>query len=368
MNQNRLNLLKEKLLANGLDGVALVPGPNMIYLTGIHAHLSERPIVLLIPLDGDPAIIIPTLEAPKAFAAGMLGEGVFSWSDDDGYMAAFQKACAYLELTDSLLGVEAEYMRVLELELLQRFVPGLSTVHIDPIISSLRQNKSKEELTAMKRAAEVAENAMLNLLPRIQIGQTEKQIATMLMHELAEAGSHSLAFDPIVAAGPNAASPHATPSSRKVASGDLLVIDWGAIVDDYPSDITRTYGVGRVEPELQRIHSTVEEANGEARRAARPGASGRDIDRAARGVIEEAGYGEFFTHRTGHGLGLEIHEPPYIMAGNIEPLAAGTVFTIEPGIYLPDRAGVRIEDNVVLTEDGYLSLTTLARNLVTVGH
>jgi Xaa-Pro dipeptidase len=153
-----------------------------------------------------------------------------------------------------------------------------------------------------------------------------------------------------------------------VASGDLLVIDWGAIVDDYPSDITRTYGVGRVEPELQRIHSAVEEANGQARRAARPGVSGRDIDRAARDVIEEAGYGEFFTHRTGHGLGLEIHEPPYIMARNSEPLTAGNVFTIEPGIYLPDRAGVRIEDNVVLTEDDCLSLTTLPRNLVMVGH
>ncbi len=367
MNQNRLKLLKEQLIANGLEGIALVPGPNMLYLSGIHAHLSERPIVMLLPTQGEPVIVIPRLEAPKALAAGMPAERVFSWSDDEGYGNAFQNACRYLRLADSTLGVEAEYMRVLELELLQRHIPGLTTVHVDPYMTSLRQIKSNEEVAALKRAVEVAESAMQNLLPRIQIGQTEKQIATMLMLELAEAGSDSLAFDPIVASGPNGASPHVTPTDRKVDSGDLLVIDWGAIVDDYPSDITRTYGIGQIEPELQHIHRVVEEANGEARRVARPGATGRDIDLAARKVIEEAGYGEFFTHRTGHGLGLEIHEPPYIMAGNTEPLTAGAVFTIEPGIYLPNRNGVRIEDNIVITEDGCLSLTALPRNLIVVG-
>lgn len=367
MNRNRLQSLKDLLIAKELDGVALVPGPNMNYLAGIHSDLSERPIVLFITAHRDPAIIIPTLEAPKAIAAGMPDQDIFSWGDDDGYRGAFQEACTYLELAHSSLGVEAEHMRVLELELLKEYIPGLSTVHVEPIMSSLRQIKDKQELEAMERAVEVAESAMQNLLLRILIGQSEKQIAAMLMHELAEAGSESLPFDPIVAAGPNGASPHIKPSHRPIASGDLLVIDWGATVNDYPSDITRTFGVGQVNPKAQRIHQVVEEANGAAREVARPGVTGRDIDRAARSVIEEAGYGKYFTHRTGHGLGLEVHEAPYIMSGNIEPLMEGAVFTIEPGIYLPDHAGVRIEDNVVLTEAGCRSLTTLPRNLITVG-
>jgi Xaa-Pro dipeptidase len=142
------------------------------------------------------------------------------------------------------------------------------------------------------------------------------------------------------------------------------VIDWGAIVDDYPSDITRTYAIGSLDPELAQIYEVVKLANAAARAAAKPGATGQDLDNAARAVITEAGYGEQFFHRTGHGLGLEVHEPPYIMEGNNEPLAVGEVFTIEPGIYLPGRAGVRIEDDVVITSDGHRTLTTLSRDLV----
>ena len=147
----------------------------------------------------------------------------------------------------------------------------------------------------------------------------------------------------------------------------MLVIDWGAIVDDYPSDITRTFVVGEVEPEFALVHDTVRRANAAARDVAGPEVSGRDVDRAARGVIEAAGYGPNFIHRTGHGLGLEVHEPPYMSEIETDPLAEGMVFTIEPGIYLPDRGGVRIEDDVVITVDDCRSLTTLSRELIRVG-
>ena len=367
MHKQRLNRLTKEVLAHGVDGIALVPGPNMLYLSGMHVFLSERPIVLFLPADDEPAIIIPTLEASKARAAGIPEERIFDWNDTDGYTGAFQQACAFLELSDFLLAVEALHMRVLELELLRRYAPGLTTAHAEEILTVLRQVKDKDELAAMEKAVAVAEKAMEQLIPRIKIGQTEKQIAAMLLQEMSEAGSQGNPFGPIVSAGPNGASPHATPTDRPIQEGDLLVIDWGAIVDDYPSDITRTFAVGQIDEELARIAEIVKHANKAAKSVAEPGVSGRDIDRAARKVIEEQGYGQYFIHRTGHGLGLEGHEPPYIAETNTTPLKAGNVFTVEPGIYLDGRGGVRIEDDVVVTVDGCRSLTTLTRDLIRVG-
>jgi Xaa-Pro dipeptidase len=339
----------------------------MVYLSDIYSHLSERPIVLFYPVDDDPAIIIPALEAMKAQEAGIPEARIFAWTDDEGYTGAFQQACAHLELSDYLLGVEALHMRVLELELLRRYAPGLSIAHAEPIMDALRLVKDAAELVAMERAIDVAQTAIEALIPQIKIGMTEKQIAAMLTQLQMDNGAESLAFGPIVSAGPNSASPHAVPTERPLQSGDLLVIDWGCYVDDYPSDITRTFAVGEIEPELKRIYDIVKQANARGKAVARPGATGRDVDRAARAVIDDAGYGDYFIHRTGHGLGLEVHEPPYIMEGNKEPLAAGNVFTVEPGIYLPGRGGVRIEDDVVITADGHRSLTTFTRELITVG-
>ncbi|MEZ4644024.1 MAG: Xaa-Pro peptidase family protein [Chloroflexota bacterium] len=367
MNQQRLQQLTEQILANGLDGIALVPGPNMVYVSGIHSHLSERPIVLFIPADDEPAIVIPTLEAMKARAVGIPTDRIFAWSDDEGYTGAFQQACAQLELSDYLLGVEALHMRVLELELLKRYAPGLQMTHAEPLLMSLRLIKDDDELAAMKKAIVVAETAMERLIPRIRIGMTEKQVAAMLTQELLNGGADSIAFSPIVSTGPNGASPHAVPTDQKLQAGDLLVIDWGCFVDEYPSDITRTFAVGEISDELRRIYEVVKLANEAGKQATKPGATGRDVDRAARGVIDNAGFGEYFIHRTGHGLGLEIHEPPFMMEGYTEPLGVGNVFTVEPGIYIPGKGGVRIEDNVVVTADGYHCLTSLTRELITVG-
>lgn len=367
MNQTRLHTLKQQILDFGLDGLALAPGPNMLYVSGIHAHLSERPIVLFIPADDDPAIVIPTLEAMKAEAAGIPGERIFGWSDEEGYTAAFQQACAHLELSDYLLGIEALHMRVLELELLHRYAPGLQTSHAEPILAALRMCKDDAELAAMERAIQVAEAAMERLLPHIRIGQTEKEVAALLTQELLSGGGEQIAFGPIVSAGPNSASPHAAPTERPLQAGDLLVIDWGVFVDDYPSDITRTFAVGEVDDELQRAYAVVREANAAGKAAARPGATGQDVDRAARRVIAEAGYGDYFIHRTGHGLGLEVHEPPFMREGYTEPLEAGNTFTVEPGVYLPGRGGVRIEDDILVTAAGHRSLTTFSRDLITVG-
>jgi Xaa-Pro dipeptidase len=367
MNKKRLQKLTQQTLAHGLDGIALVPGPNMIYVSGIHSHLSERPIVLILPADDDPAIIIPNLEAMKAHDVGIPEANIFAWTDEDGYTGAFQQCCAQLELADYLLGVEALHMRVLEYELLKRYAPGLQIAQADPVMTALRIVKDDEEIASMQKAIAIAEEAMQKLIPTIKIGQTEKQIAVRLRQELFNLGADSIAFGPIVSAGPNSASPHAVPTERPLQAGDLLVIDWGCYKDGYPSDITRTFAVGEIEPEFQRIYHTVKLANEQGKLTAGPGVTGEEVDRAARDVIDDAGYGSYFIHRTGHGLGLEVHEPPDMVATNTTPLAAGNVFTVEPGIYLPGRGGVRIEDNVVITADGCHVLTTLPRELITVG-
>lgn len=367
MNEQRLERLKQQIVTAGMDGIALVPGPNMLYVSGIHMHLSERPAILFIPADDDPAIVIPTLEAMKAQQAGIANERIFAWTDAEGYAGAMQQACAFLELTDYLLGVEALHMRVLELQLLQRYAPGLQIAHAEAALSQLRMVKEPAELAAMEKAVAVAENALRRLLPRIRAGLTEKQVASMLMQELLASGAESLAFGPIVAAGSNCASPHAMPTDRTLQHGELLVIDWGVYVEDYPSDITRTFAIGEVDEELRHIYEVVKLANDQARAAVRPGVTGQEIDQVARDVIDDAGYGDFFIHRTGHGLGLEIHEPPDMSPVNTSPLVPGNVFTIEPGIYLPGRGGVRIEDNIVVTADGGRSLTTFSRDFTTLG-
>jgi Xaa-Pro dipeptidase len=258
-------------------------------------------------------------------------------------------------------------MRVLELQLLQRFIPGLQTAPAEPALAALRTVKEPAEIAAMEKAIAISEQALQRILNRIRPGLTEKQVAAMLTQELLVSGADSIAFGPIVCSGPNSASPHATPTNRPLQRGDLIVIDWGVYVDDYPSDLTRTFVLGEIDPQLRRVYETVRLANEAARRAVRPGITGQQIDRIARDVIEDAGYGEYFIHRTGHGLGLEVHEPPDMSPVNAEPLAAGNVFTIEPGIYLPGLGGVRIEDNIVVTANGGRSMTSFPRELTVIG-
>lgn len=367
MNEERAQKLNEGIRAQELDGIALVPGPNLTYVSGIQTHLSERPIILFLPVDGEPAIIIPVLEASKAEDAGISLKHIFAWSDEDGYAGAFERAATYLGLRNSRLGIEALRMRVLEMEMLRRYAPELATAHADPIMDGLRLRKDAAELAAMERAVAVAEAAMESALPRIRAGMTEKEVAAMVRAEILGAGADALAFNPIVSAGPNSASPHATPTDRRLREGDPLVIDWGASVDGYVSDITRTFAVGQLDEEFRLIYDVVKAANAAGVAAAGPGTSGEAIDRAARSVIENAGYDDYFIHRTGHGLGMEAHESPSLVAGNTDPLPAGAVFTVEPGIYLPKQGGVRIEDDVVITADGRRSLTSFSRELTIIG-
>lgn len=219
----------------------------------------------------------------------------------------------------------------------------------------------------MRKAVDVAQRAFQDTIPLIKSGITERELAAELTLQLLRHGSEpELPFFPIVASGPNSANPHSTPTDRKLEMGDLLVLDWGATIEGYVSDLTRTLALGEVEAELAHIAQIVQQANAAGRAAARPGIPAGEVDHASRNVIEMAGYGQYFIHRTGHGLGMEAHEEPYIRAGNDLLLDPGMTFTVEPGIYLPERGGVRVEDDLLVTVDGVESLSNLPRNLLII--
>lgn len=234
-------------------------------------------------------------------------------------------------------------------------------------MADLRMYKDESEIDAMQQAVEIAEKALKNTLPLIKIGMTEKELESELILQIFKGNSGVMPFTPIVATGPNSANPHAFPTNRKLSAGDLLVIDWGASVRGYYSDLTRTFGVGEVSEKQRKIHQTVLAANQAAQAAVKPGDICGNVDKAARELIEKAGFGEWFIHRTGHGLGMEVHEEPYMRAGNPMKLEPGMTFTIEPGIYHSEYGGVRIEDNVVVTNEGVRSLSTIEREIKIVG-
>ena len=364
----RVQRLVEQMRATGVDCIAIVPGPNMVYLTGLHFHLSERPVIAFFPSTGQPTLLVPALEAVKAEQVPQpIDWRLFVYSDEDGPDGACARACDRLGLSGRRLAVEQLTMRVLELEMVQWDVPGLQVMPAEPLLSALRVTKDAGELARMGQAVAIAEEALARTLEEISPGITEQEVATLLMMNLLRGGSDGVPFAPLVQSGPNSASPHGATSSRRLETGDLLLIDYGAAVGGYFSDITRTFAIGELDPELARVHEIVQAANVAGRAAARPGVPCQDVDRSARRVIEEAGYGPYFIHRTGHGLGLEVHEPPYMVEGNTRRLEVGMTFTIEPGIYLPGRGGVRVEDNMVITEDGSTSLTAFERRLQAIG-
>ncbi len=365
---NRLQRLRAALTKAGLDGVAAIAGPNLYYLTGLSFHLSERPTVGFFPAAADPVIVAGTLEESKIKTGAPYPIQPFVYADADGPAGAFLQAAQALKMGKARLGVEARRMRVMEADYIAEAMAGVAVEPADDVFASLRMAKDADEIKAMREAVLIAEKALAATLPRIKVGMTEREVAAELVVQTLRAGSDAdLPFAPIVASGPNSALPHAMVTDRTLQNGDLVTLDWGAATRGYISDLTRTFALGEVDPELKKIHRLVQEANAAAKAAARPGVTCASVDAAARQVIADGGYGEYFTHRVGHGLGLEGHEEPSMHGKNETPLAPGMTFTIEPGIYLPGKGGVRIEDDVVITADGCESLSTYPRDLQVIG-
>ena len=368
MTQSRFDKLNASLGTSGLDAVILNPGPTLTHLSGLHFHLMERPVVLLFARDQVPAIVLPELELQKVVSLPYDLQ-VFAYPENPSeWGGVFRNAAQTLGLDGKRIGVEPRQLRLLEFRYVKEGAPEADYPDASDVLSALRLRKDVAEIEAMRRAVKIAQDALEATIPSIKIGMTEKELSSELVVQLLRCGSEpEMPFAPIVSGGPNSANPHASPSERKLQAGDLLVVDWGATSDGYISDLTRTFAVGEVDEEYKKIHQIVQDANAAGRAAGKPGVPCAAVDKAARDVIEAAGYGVFFTHRTGHGIGMEGHEEPYMRGDNMQLLEPGMAFTVEPGIYLPNRNGVRIEDNVVITETGADVLSDMPREIRVVG-
>jgi len=362
----RLEKLRRLMRLHGIDIVALIPGPNLRYLTGAVHYVMERPIVMFIPLGGTPISIIPSLEVPL-FVGHRLSSQVFSWTDREGYEQAFKNGLAALTPAGKIIGVEGLRLRFFEGELIRRFAAGATVVAIDEALAELRLLKEEEELGLLRNAIGLSEQALDLTLSEVRVGMSEREVANRLEVHLMELGCEELAFKTIVHAGSNSALPHSGPLDYRIQSGDPLLFDFGGTVDGYCADITRVVFVGEPKQAFRDFYAVVQAANQAGRLAARPGVTAEAIDLATRTVFIEAGYESLIRHRTGHGLGLEVHEAPFLVEGNVQLLQPGMVFTVEPGIYEMGHIGVRIEDDVLVTASGSESLTVFPRDICVVG-
>jgi len=360
--------LAKAFTGSGFDCVVLNPGPSLTYLTGLNFHLTERPVIAIFLPAESPVLILPRLETlkleglPFPMRAFPYGEEPREW------LGVFQTAFQAAGIGKARIGVEPICLRFLELQILEKAVPQAQFGSAEESLAALRQFKDASEIAIIREAVQIAQRGLQATLPVIREGVTEREIAAELMVQLLRAGGEpEPAFTPIVSGGPNSANPHASPSDRPLQSGDLLVIDWGVAHMGYISDLTRTFAIGEIEPEYQHIARIVAEANAAGRAAAGPGVAAGMVDQITRQVIEKAGYGEYFTTRTGHGIGMQVHEDPYIRAENPLLLQPGMAFTIEPGIYMPGRNGARVEDDVVITDTGIDCLSDLPRELRVLG-
>jgi Xaa-Pro dipeptidase len=349
----------------GVDAVALVPGPNFVRLYRHDFMSYERPLVVLIPVDGPPAALVPNLEL-RSFDLLDFEGAVFDWRDQDGYDAAFAALAAHRPLRS--LAVEGMVMRVFVHHALVRAWPGLEVVDAERTISGLRIHKTEAEIAALERAIAISEAALADTLDAVRLGMTEKDVEGRLTQALFAHGAEAHAFSPIVTAAANSALPHGSArADYAIADGDALLIDFGARWGGLCADITRTVFVGHASDAATEIYDTVMRANRRGHEVTRAGVTAHAVDDAVIGVLEASPFADLIRTKTGHGLGRQVHEAPYIMRGNHQVLEPGMVFTDEPGLYKPGTLGVRIEDDILVTADGCRSLTGFPRELTVVG-
>ncbi|TMQ69305.1 MAG: aminopeptidase P family protein [Candidatus Eisenbacteria bacterium] len=339
----RIARARRAIVAHGADVLLIAPAADFRWLTGATARSTERLLCLAIPREGAPFCLVPRLEA-DALAHECPGLELVTWEDHEDPLAMLDGRLRLDRAPTLLLGEGFRIAHVLALAARAPCRPAA------PAIAPLRAVKEAEELRHLAEAGRHADAIVLETAEFMRPGMTELEVARFALQRFEGLGD----TDPwaIVASGPNSALPHHFSSTRRLAEGDVVILDLGAFTAGYGSDITRTFWLGQPPAEAEKVYAVVDRARRAGIDAARAGVPCQDVDRAARAVIEDAGYGEFFIHRTGHGVGLEVHEPPYLMGGNRAPLEAGNVHSVEPGIYLPGRFGVRLEDLVAVEEGG----------------
>ncbi|HEX6471832.1 MAG TPA: Xaa-Pro peptidase family protein [Streptosporangiaceae bacterium] len=356
----RLARVQEATADAGLGALFLTPGPDLRYVTGYDATQLERLTCLVVPAAGDPFLVVPRLELPAAQAspAGRLGVEMVAWEETDDPFALVARR---LPGAPARVGVSDRMWAVMALRF-RAALPACEQVPAGTVLRGLRMRKSAAEVAALRAAGAAIDRVHRAVPALLRPGRTEREVGRDIAAAIIAEG-HATADFVIVGSGPNGASPHHELSDRAIERGDVVVVDIGGTMPNgYCSDSTRTYAVGRPPADFLDYYEVLEAAQRAAREAVAPGVTPEAVDAAARGPISDAGYGAYFVHRTGHGIGLETHEDPYIVAGNTEPLAPGMAFSVEPGIY-PGPHGARIEDIVVCTEDGHEPMNLLDRSL-----
>jgi Xaa-Pro aminopeptidase len=361
--RHRINRAAAAAAERGVEALLITPSPDYAYLLGYQAPAMERLTCLVVPADGVPTLVLPRLEEP--LARHELGDLV-----DDIELIAWDEAEDPIQVVKARLGTA---LRVaLQDQMWARFALRLHAaldpaqiVEAGPTMSALRAVKSPEEIERLRAAAVAADEAMTAIGEERLSGRTEGAVSVRIRELLLEAGHETAGFA-IVASGPNSASPHHTAGERVIEAGDAIVLDLGGTRAGYCSDTSRTAFVGEPPAEFAALFAVLREAQRAACDAVRPGIAAADIDGVARGIIDEAGYGAAFIHRTGHGIGMETHEEPYLVSSNRAPLVAGHAFSVEPGIYIESTWGARIEDIVICTESGGERLNTTSTELVIV--
>ena len=364
---DRVHAARALAAETGTDLLVLTPGSDLRYLTGYNAHAMERLTALAVPRVGEPFLVVPRLEAPMVGVspAGALGLDVLAWDEtDDPFALLAGAATARLGAAPVRVAVGARTWAEHALGV-QRALPGSALELAGPVLDRLRMVKSAAEVEELALAGAAIDRVHARMAEFLTVGRTEAAVGADIAAAILEEGHVGVDFT-IVGSGPNGASPHHELSDRVVQAGDVVVIDIGGeTATGYRSDCTRTYVVGGSAPDdVAEWYAVLHAAQQASVAAVRPGVTAEQVDAAARDVIADAGWGEHFIHRTGHGIGLDSHEAPYIVAGNDLPLVPGMAFSVEPGIYLAGRCGARIEDIVVCTDDGVRSLNGGPRELV----
>jgi len=360
---SRLESAAEAAGRSGLDALLLTPGPDLRYLTGYDTHQSERLTCLAVPAVGPAFLVVPRLELASAEAspaAGMNLEFVVWDETDDPYRAVAQRLGAV-----GTVGLAGQMWAMMVLRF-RDAMPGARQALAAAALRALRIRKTPAEVAALAEAGAAIDRVHASVPRWLRPGRTEREAAADIASAIAAEGHARIDFV-IVGSGPNAAKPHHEPSDRVLGPGDAVVVDIGGTMPSgYCSDCTRTYVLGAAPPEMAAYYAVLADAQKAACAAVRPGIPAAAVDAVARDLITAAGHGAYFTHRTGHGIGLETHEDPYIVAGNTEELEPGMAFSVEPGIY-PGPHGARIEDIVVCTADGYRRLNNGSRDLIVIG-
>lgn len=358
MFQKRREKLVSRMQQQQIDIAILVPGSNMYYFTGLQLKQSERLTLAVISANNQLFFLVPQVELTKVGNGGV----ILSYSDEEGPAQAIQQLKKEFGALHTL-GVEFDTMHVKEQKAIEKLTYD-NLCDIGDSIRELRMKKDDHEIALMRQAVQIVEESLEATLPTIRAGVSEMEVAAQLEYEMRRRGSEGTPFGTIVASGYRGALPHGRASTKKIESGELIVIDFGAVYKGYVADMTRTIALGDVSSTLKTIYNIVKQANETAIAAIKPGMTAHDIDDIARKIIRDAGYGDYFTHRLGHGIGLSAHEEPYLMQRNQLVLKPGMAFTVEPGIYVQDVGGVRIEDNLIVTESGYENLMNYSKELI----